>query len=508
MSLKRNILACYLSQIYVVLVGIVMVPLYIKYMGAEAYGLVGFFSMLQAWFNLLDIGLTPTIARETARFRGGATGALKYRRLVRALEGVFLGVAFAGGAVMFAASGYIAHSWLKASLLPVDEVHKAVQLMAIIIALRWLCGLYRGAINGAEKLIWLGWFNSIIATLRFVVVMPVLMFVGASPVIFFRFQFGVAVIELAGVVLYAYRLFPDIPKGQNLPWDWAPLKPVLKFSLSVAFTSSLWVLVTQTDKLILSKILSLHDYAYFTLAVLGASGIGIVSGPISNAILPRMARLNAEGDEAGVFSLYRDATQLVCVIGIPVTLVLALFAEQILWVWSGNPEIAGKAAPVLTLYAFGNGILAVGSLAYCLQFAKGDLRLHLIETPLFLLIFLPGLLWSVGKYGVDGAGYSWLGTMVLSFVFWLPIIHRRFFRGQHLSWLKNEVGFVFGLSLAVVFPAYVFTKYGGIKLPVERLTLVILIISLVLITIAVSSLGSRVLRSFVVSRWDVFFNKK
>src|SRR5665647_2375777 len=109
MSLKRNILANYLSQLYVTLIGIVMVPLYIKYMGAEAYGLVGFFAMLQAWFNLLDMGLTPTMARETARYRGGATDALTYRRLVRALEGIFFIVAIVGGTAMFAASGYISH---------------------------------------------------------------------------------------------------------------------------------------------------------------------------------------------------------------------------------------------------------------------------------------------------------------------------------------------------------------------------------------------------------------
>ena len=115
MSLKKNILASYASQIYVTLIGIVMLPLYIKYMGAEAYGLVGFFAMLQAWFTLLDMGLTPTMARETARFRGGATDALSYRRLVRALEGIFLVVALVGGTAMFAASGYIAHDWLQAS---------------------------------------------------------------------------------------------------------------------------------------------------------------------------------------------------------------------------------------------------------------------------------------------------------------------------------------------------------------------------------------------------------
>ncbi len=64
MSLKKNIIANYASQLYVTGVGILILPLYIKYMGAEAYGLVGFFTMLQAWFAVLDLGLTPTIGRE------------------------------------------------------------------------------------------------------------------------------------------------------------------------------------------------------------------------------------------------------------------------------------------------------------------------------------------------------------------------------------------------------------------------------------------------------------
>ena len=100
MSLKRNILASYVSQFYVTLSGIVMVPFYIRYMGVEAYGLVGFYAMLQAWFQLLDMGLTPTMARETARFYGGAIDSLSYRRLVRALEGVFFTLALLGGGVM------------------------------------------------------------------------------------------------------------------------------------------------------------------------------------------------------------------------------------------------------------------------------------------------------------------------------------------------------------------------------------------------------------------------
>jgi O-antigen/teichoic acid export membrane protein len=84
--LKKNIISNYASQIYVTLIGILLLPLYIKYMGSEAYGLIGFFAMLQAWFGILDLGLTPTIGRETARYRAGVLPALAFRQLYRALQ--------------------------------------------------------------------------------------------------------------------------------------------------------------------------------------------------------------------------------------------------------------------------------------------------------------------------------------------------------------------------------------------------------------------------------------
>jgi O-antigen/teichoic acid export membrane protein len=446
MSLKKNILVNYVSQIYVALISIVMVPLYIKYMGAEAYGLVGFFAMLQAWFSLLDMGLTPTVARETARFRGGATTVLNYRHLVRALEGIFLVVALVGGTTMFALSGYIAHDWLQVSRLSIAEVQSAIQLMAIIIALRWMCGLYRGAISGSERLVWLSWFNSMIATLRFVAVLPILMFVGVTPIIFFTFQCFVAVLEFSGLMFYAYRLLPDIPKVKQLAWDWTPIKPVLKFSLTIAFTTSVWVLVTQTDKLVLSKILPLDEYAYFTLAVLVASGVMVISGPISGAIMPRMSKLEAEGDHAGLIHVYRQATQLVAIIAGAASITVAFCAEPLLWVWTGDRLLAQKAATVLTLYALGNGILAVAAFPYYLQYAKGNLRLHLIGNAIFVVLLVPSIVFSARQYGGVGAGYVWLGMNLLSFVAWLPLVHRKFEPGLNMKWYGQDVSMIFAVS--------------------------------------------------------------
>ena len=416
-------------------------------MGAEAYGLVGFFAMLQAWFNLLDIGLTPTMARETARFRGGAINALNYRRLVRSLEGIFLIVALTGGIALCVAASYIANDWLQATQLPITEVKSAVQLMAVIVAMRWMCGLYRGAISGSERLVWLGGYNSFIATLRFVGVLLVLIFIGTTPTIFFRYQFCVAVLELSLLMFYAYRLMPIIPDGIRVPWSWAPLKPVIKFSLTIAFTSSVWVLVTQTDKLVLSKLLPLAEYGYFTLAVLVASGVIVISGPVSIAIMPRMAKLEAEGDHEGLIRVYRQATQLVAVIAGAASITLVFCAEALLWAWTGDKILAHQAAPILILYAIGNGILAVSAFPYYLQYAKGDLRLHLIGNAVFVVLLIPAIIWAASQYGGVGAGYVWLVMNLVTFVAWLPVIHRKFAQGLNLKWYVQDILIIFLITV-------------------------------------------------------------
>lgn len=496
MSLQRNIVASFASQIYVALIGILMVPTYIKYMGPEAYGLVGFFAMLQALFNLLDIGMTPTIARETARQRGGASDALSYRRLVRALELVFLVVGLVGASAMLFASGYIARDWLQVSQLAAEEVVTAVRLMAVIIAMRWMAGLYRGSIGGAERQVWLGGFNAAIATLRFSGVLPLLMFVGATPTHFFGFQLIVAVIELVLLYIHARRLLPTVPAGAQIPWSWAPLKPVLKFSLTIAFTSSVWVFVTQSDKLVLSRILPLAEYGYFTLAVLVASGIMIISSPIGNAIMPRMARLEALGEHEQMIRVYRQATQLVAVLAGAVSITMAFNAESLLWAWTGNNELAHEAAPVLALYALGNGVLAVSAFPYYLQFAKGDLRLHLVGNAGFVGLLVPLMIWAASRYGDVGAGFVWLGMNLVTFLVWLPVVHSRLEPSLNPRWHTNDVVVI---AAAMVIVAYIlshtFSISGG------RLTQFAQLVLTGFAILVAGIFASSAVRAKCVARW-------
>ena len=450
LSLKLNILAGYASQIYVTLVGIAILPLYIKYMGAEAYGLVGFFTMLQAWFTLLDMGLTPTISRETARFKAGAISSLAYRQLFRALSSIFFGIALVGGGVLMLLSAHIADSWLKVQTLSQFEVQTALQIMAVSVAMRWLGGLYRGVITGAEHIVWLSAYSVVLATLRFVIVLPVMWYFGYTPLVFFTYQLAVALLDTLGMWLKTLTLLPPLDKSvEAIGWSLGPVKPVLKFSIAIAFTSSVWILVTQTDKFILSSILPLSDYGHFTMAVLVASGIMVVSGPISGAIMPRMARLYTEGKLDELVLVYRNATQLVSILAGTAAITLVFCAEPLLAAWTGDAVLAKQIAPILKLYAVGNGLMAVGAFPYYLQYAIGNLKYHLIGAAGMVVVLIPSVIVAANMYGGLGAGFVWLLMNLLFLLGWVAYVHYKMMPGMHVGWLWGDIVKVVAPGVAV-----------------------------------------------------------
>jgi O-antigen/teichoic acid export membrane protein len=501
MSLKHNILANYASQFYVAAIGIVMVPMYVRYMGGEAYGLVGFFAVLQAWFQLLDMGLTPTLARETARVsRSGEGDPFELRRLLRILEGIFIVIAILGAGALIGGSHLIANNWLKVQQLPATEVEHAIMLMAAVVALRWIGGLYRGAISGFERLVWLSGVNIAVATARSVLVVPYLMFVGASPTHFFAYQLAVALAETLLLAMQTYRLLPKMIPGKAMGRGFAPLYGVLRFSVSMCIANVVWILGMQADKVALSRLLPLEEYAYFTLAALMASGISLLASPISVPLMPRLTRLFADGDHTGLIGLYREATQLLSVIVIPAVLVMAFFPGQVLWIWTGNAEIVQRCAPLLRLYALGNGIAAFGAFPYYLQFAKGNLKLHVIGTVIFAAFLIPAVVLATKEYGVIGAGYAWLAANLIYFLFWLPVVHGNFAQGLHVRWVSQDVG------LIVLWSAIAATLiFWSVDLPKMRSQAAfgICVISAILLIVSVAS--SSQMRRKIATRWQSRF---
>lgn len=441
MKLRRNIVANYLSQAFTAAVGILTVPAYVRYMGAEAYGLVSFYAMLQAWFLILDMGLSTTLSREVARYNGGATRADTLVQLKRLLEYIFVALAVLAAVVFYVGGGVIAASWLQVRQLPLTEVVHSIQLMGLVIAARWMSCLYRGVVSGFEQQVWLSGFNAFIATCRFVLSIPLVAYIDNRPSTFFAYQASVTALELVWLYWKAGTLLPTSAGGTGAVsgWDWTPLRPALKFASGIAFTSVVWVLVTQVDKLALSKILPLGQYGTFTMAVLLAGGINLLSGPISTALVPRLTNIAAANIAGELETVYRRFTQLVGVATVPAALILWAFSTPILRAWTGNLAIAIEVGPVLGLYALGNAALSLGAFAYYLQYANGNVRLHLIGNALFVVLYLPLVVWAAKTAGGLGAAWAWLIMNVLYLAIWVPVVHARFLPQLHWRWLVDDV---------------------------------------------------------------------
>ena len=151
MKLVRNVGVGLANSVWTAALGLAVVPLYLKYLGIEAYGLIGFFATMQALFQILDLGMAPTINREMARSstngRSSEIGNLLHTLAV--IYWVVAGIICIG---MIAVAPIISLHWLKSNALGRETITRSVMLMGLVIACRWPTGLYIGALNGMHRL--------------------------------------------------------------------------------------------------------------------------------------------------------------------------------------------------------------------------------------------------------------------------------------------------------------------------------------------------------------------
>ncbi|RPI72540.1 MAG: hypothetical protein EHM45_22080, partial [Desulfobacteraceae bacterium] len=85
----QNSLANFFGQFLAPILSILLVPFYIRYLGLEGYGLIGFFSMLITVLGIFTKGLGSALQREIATRSGIPEQRQGLRRLVHTFEVVY-----------------------------------------------------------------------------------------------------------------------------------------------------------------------------------------------------------------------------------------------------------------------------------------------------------------------------------------------------------------------------------------------------------------------------------
>ena len=436
-SVIRNTALSYAGQAYTLLVGILIMPFYLGHMGAEAYGLIGFFSVMQAWLQLLDAGLSPSLVRAVAHQQGSDALDHYAGRLLRSFELIFLPLTTLCCAAMYLTSNWIAEHWLNAHELSNQTLVECISLMGIVIALRLYSTLYKSGIQGLEQHAWLNTANVAIATVRYFGGLLLVSTISSDPVDFFRFQAAVGLIE---ALMFAARAYRQMPTPSWLTgFNWQLVKPILPFAMSMSGTAVLWIVLTQIDKVLLSEQLPLNEYGYFSLVALITTGIMMLSNPLAQTLLPRMTVLMAEGRRDEMHGLFLAANRFVCTFLFPLAALIALHAEAMIYAWSGDRPAAEWSRSILPWYSLGSAIMAVSAFQFYLQYAYGQMRLHVWYSAISALITVPVMFLAIRWFGASGAAIAWFALRLVSFAIWPAIVHQRLAPGIHGQWLRDVI---------------------------------------------------------------------
>lgn len=435
--LKKNIYFNVAGKLWSTVVGLVFIPIYLRLLGAEAFGLIAFFTTMLAAFQIFEFGLGTTINRELARFSSGGVRAQDVRDLARTFEVIYFLVALCIGASVVLAASFLSAEWLRVQSMPLGEATTAVAQMGVAIALLWPCNFYHNGLVGLERQVVQNTVSAALSTVRGMGAVCALLFMGRNIHVFFLWQIAFGSIQLA---VLAFCFWHYMPRHARRPhFRIAQLIRVWRFTVALGATGVVSFILSQLDKLLLSSMLPLVLFAYYSLANQVSMASRMLPSALYSAFFPRFSALVARGDEKQLRRLYHQASQLVALIVFPGAMVGAFFAPQILRVWSGSPDIALHAGPIASVLLVGSAINSMMGILYDITIARGLPSLGFYQNLISVIILGPAMLFMAGTYGGIGAAIVWLVLNLGYLTISAPIVHARVLPGELTNWYFVDI---------------------------------------------------------------------
>lgn len=447
MSLKRNVFANFAGSAWSALMGLAFVPFYIRLMGVESYGIVGVFTSLMAMLAILDLGLSQAMNREMARLSSKEQNIHHMADTAHTLEVVYWGIALIVGCIIALLAKPIANYWLNPEHLTRGDLRQALWIMGLVIALRWPVSLYTGGLNGLQRQVQVNVLLSVVATMQGVGALIALWFVEPTIQVFFMWQAVVALVQVIALRTVFWRSFPHDHGGT---FNKKVLNEIWRFAAGMSGISLLATVLTQLDKVLLSKLLPLSEFGYYTFAATVAAVLFRLIGPVFTAYYPRLTELVSKNDQSGLVNTYHQGCQLMAVVILPVSGVLVFFSKEILDIWTHNPNMVQHASLLISLLTIGNMLNGLMHMPYALQLAYGWTNLAFFQNVVAVAVLAPAIYFTTLRWGAVGAAAVWIvlnsGYILIS----IHVMHRRLLRNEKWRWYFNDIIKQLGMIIILI----------------------------------------------------------
>jgi O-antigen/teichoic acid export membrane protein len=134
-------------------------------------------------------------------------------------------------------------------------------------------------------------------------------------------------------------------------------------------------------------------------------------------------------------------------------MLMGVFAEPAVRLWTGNPMLAVQVAPLIKILAIGTALHGVMYFQFALQLSYGLPRLALDINLILMTVLVPLIIILAITYGAYGGAIAWLVLHFLYITVGTRMTHRRVLRDVPMKWLIEGLGLPIVATALVAVPA-------------------------------------------------------
>ena len=382
--------------------GLVAIPLVTMTLGMEALGLLGVYATLQGMLGLFDLGLPIAVNHQLAVLIGRKASSSSQASLIRSLEILFWAMAAIFVSVGFLTAGPLATSWLKINVLPREIVLTSLILIIWSVAIRFPVAFYSNVLFGLGRHIYPNVVITLSAVLRTAIAIVALVYLEVGLVGFFVIQL---IAGLAEVGLMALGVWYGAAHWAIRP-KFTQLREVRRMAGLLTAVSLTGVGLTQIDKIILSKIISLGDFGLYSAAYTLAAGLLALSYPVSNAIFPQLSQFFDQRRWDAAARLIRLGSELTILLVVPLGAVITTQPEPALEVLFLGRPFPAELVTILPWMLLGGIAQAFVTMPHMFRVASGQPEAVLWINGILLIPYGILILVLANYYGVWGAAVA------------------------------------------------------------------------------------------------------
>lgn len=458
------------------LMAVPALPLIIRGIGTDRFGILSLAWMAIGYLSLLDFGIGRAITRFIAD-RIAKDQRSELPSIFWDANLLLVGVGLAGGVLVWFFGGLLVDNVLKIPKVLHAETLICFRIIAITIPFVVLANGMRGFLEAHQRFAVVNIARTLIGISGFI---GPLFLIHYSP----RVDLIVGLLSLlrfSSVIIFSIacvRACPGIRTHAKV--GTTPVGQLLRFGGWITFDNLIGPLMISIDRFIISGVLSVEMVAFYATPQEIATKVLVLPMGLQQAIFPAFSGI----DRAAASSLYRKSIDSILLAMLPICVLLLLFGHDILNLWLGT-EFANRSAAVLAWLSLGILINSLAHVPSSMIQAIGRPEINAIIHFAELPVYVVAAWWAIVHFGIVGAAVAWVLRVAVDAICFFAAAHAilpcRPFKWLHLVVSSILIGisafvgahatpfglrwlWMLGTAVAVLFMAFpIYTRHFALQ---------------------------------------------